>query len=122
MRAAFSWFNIALRGVMEAGIVFALAYWGYHVIGNAFARIAIAIITPVVGFGFWGAVDFRSAGRAAESLRLIQELAISGLAAGGLYVMGQPELGLLLAAISILHHGLVYALGERLLKARGRLG
>jgi len=31
--------------------------------------------------GFWGAVDFHQAGRLAEPLRLVQELAISGLAA-----------------------------------------
>jgi hypothetical protein len=36
---------------------------------------------PLVGFGFWGAVDFHQAGRFAEPLRLIQELAISALAA-----------------------------------------
>jgi Protein of unknown function (DUF2568) len=108
--------NLALRGLMEAGVVAGLAYWGWQTGGGTFASIALAIAAPVVGFGFWGAVDFRRAGALAEPLRLVQELAVSGLAALALYTAGQHALGAALALLSIVHHALVYALGDRLVK------
>lgn len=107
---------LTLRTLMEAGIVVALAYWGYHE-GNALAtKVAIMIAAPLAGFGFWGAVDFRQFGKISEALRLAQELAISGLAALALYAAGQHILGLALLALSLIYHALVYAFGERLLK------
>ncbi len=42
--------------------------------------------------------------------------ALSGLAAAAVYAAGRPRFGAALAALSIVHHGLVYALGERLVK------
>ncbi len=120
MTQTLRWINVALRGVMEAGIVFGLGWWGYRTGTDTATRVALAIGAPVVGFGFWGAVDFRRAGPAAEPLRLAQELIVSGLAALALIVAGLPMLGLALAGISIIHHALVYALGDRLLKERVR--
>lgn len=116
MAGVLKWFNVALRGVMELGIVVAFGYWGYQTGGNAVTRLALAIIAPVIGFGFWGLVDFRNAGRMSEPLRLVQELIISGLAAVAFYTAGQHALGWTLGLISIVHHGLVYLLGETLLK------
>ncbi len=103
--------NLGLRGLMELGVVCGLAYWGYRTEGAA-----LAVGAPVVGFGFWGAVDFHQLGRAAEPVRLVQELVVSGLAAAALYVAGQHVLGPGLAAVSVLHHALVYINGNRLLK------
>jgi hypothetical protein len=116
MIVALTWFNVALRGVMEAGIVLALAYWGYRTGQSTWAKILLGIGAPVLVFGFWGLVDFRKAGRMAEALRLVQELVICGLAAVALVVAGQPALGWALGVISVVQHALVYALGERLLK------
>jgi hypothetical protein len=108
--------NLTLRVTLETGIVVALGFWGYQVGSGAGSKIALMILVPLVGFGFWGAVDFRQAGRFAESLRLIQELVISGLAAVAWYAAGQPALGIALAGLSLLYHTLVYASGARLLK------
>lgn len=105
--------NLALRGVMEFGVVCGFAYWGYRNGG-----VLLAVATPTIGFGFWGAVDFHQAGRAAEPIRLVQELAISALAAVGFYVAGCHALGWMLGSISVVHHALVYATGNRLLKHR----
>jgi hypothetical protein len=116
MRQTVSHINLALRATMELGIVTGLAYWGYQAGTTNTEKVLLAIITPVLVFSFWGLVDFRQAGRFAEPLRLIQELLISGLAALALYHAGQHIYGWLLAAISIIHHALVYPLGERLLK------
>jgi len=110
------WFNVALRGAMEMGVIAALAWWGYAAGGPGPRGWGLAVLAPAVGFGIWGAVDFRTAGAAAEWLRLAEELAISGLAAYALYRTGQTRWALALAAASAGHHALVYALGQRLLK------
>jgi hypothetical protein len=107
--------NLALRALLEMSVVAGLAYWGLRTGDNAAGKILLAVGAPVVGFGFWGAVDFRQAGQLAEPLRLTQELAISAIAAVALYTAGQPALADLLAALSIIYHGLVYATGARLL-------
>ncbi len=118
MKKKMIWFNVGLRGFMEAGIVAAFAFWGYKT-GNSMAiKILLLIIAPVLGFGFWGAVDFHQAGDYAEYLRLTQELIISGLAAFALYIYSKYTLGWILAAVSIFHHALVYMLGEKLLKQK----
>ena len=110
--------NLALRVLMEIGIVAGLAYWGFHIGHTTAAEVGLGIAAPVVGFGVWGALDFRDAGAHAELLRLIEELTISGLAAVALLAAGQPLYGAALAAVSVAHHVLVYAIGERLLKPR----
>ncbi len=112
------WFNLGLRAVMETGIVVGLAYWGYQTGSAPIAKIVLAIGAPLLGFGFWGAVDFHQAGRAAEPLRLVQELLVSGLAALAVWSAGRPVFGLAMGVVSIGYHALVYAAGGRLLKPR----
>jgi hypothetical protein len=116
MTTRLQWSNVALRGAMEAGVVGALAYWGVHAGNGPSAKALLGIAAPVVGFGLWGAVDFRRAGRLAEPLRLTEELVISGLAAVALYAAGQHVLAVALGALSLAQHTLVYVLGDRLLK------
>jgi hypothetical protein len=108
--------NLALRALMELGVVVGLAYWGYRTGDGAGMKLLLAVGAPLLGFGFWGAVDFRFAGRSAEPLRLVQELVVSGLAALALYAAGARLLGALLAALSVAYHALVYASGDRLLR------
>jgi hypothetical protein len=112
--------TLALRALMEAGVVFGLAYWGVHTGTGAAEKVLLGIAAPAVGFGFWGAVDFHQARWLAEPLRLVQELAISLLAAAALYTAGRQALGITLAALSAGYHVLVYATGGRLLAARDR--
>jgi hypothetical protein len=117
MRSVLAMLNLTLRAVMELGIIAALAYWGYKTADSRITTFPLVIIPPLIGFGFWALVDFRRAGSLAEVLRLIQELAIAGMAAWALLNAGTPILGLSLALISIVHHALVYVLGGTLLKA-----
>ncbi|MFL7869900.1 MAG: YrdB family protein [Anaerolineales bacterium] len=111
------WFNLALRALMETGIVLALAYWGYQIGNNLWTKVLLGIVAPLLGFGFWGAIDFHQAGNMAEPLRLIEELVVSWLAAFALFVAGQPVLGWTLGLLSIVYHALVYISGGRLLKS-----
>lgn len=111
-----TWFTLALRVTMEAAIVAALAMWGYHAGPHSVSKLVLALAAPAAGFGVWGAVDFRQAGRFAEALRLAEELAVSGLAALAWYAAGQHALGAALAIVSLAYHGLVYLDGGRLLK------
>jgi Protein of unknown function (DUF2568) len=111
--------NLTLRAVMELGIVVAFGYWGFQSGATTLQRVVLAIGAPLLGFGFWGAVDFHQAGRLAEPLRLVQELVVSGLAAVACYAAGQHALGWGLGALSVVYHALVYMSGGRLLKPAG---
>jgi hypothetical protein len=111
---------LALRVTLELGIVAALGYWGAVVGGGTVSKFALAVGAPAVGFGLWGAVDFRDAGRYAERLRLAQELVISGVAAVALYGAGAQALALALALLSVGYHALLYRLGGSLLRPAGR--
>lgn len=99
---------------MELGVVVGLGYWGYESGHATWTKVLLAVGAPVVGFGVWGAVDFRFAGRLAEPLRLLEEFVISGLAALALYVAGARLWGGALAVLSVVYHVLVYASGDRL--------
>jgi hypothetical protein len=116
MKSKLTWFNLSLRAIMEMGIVLGLGYWGFHMGESISWKLIFAVAAPLIGFGFWGAVDFHQIGRLAEVVRLLQELVISGLAALALYVAGQRAMGWVLATLSIVYHAMVYLSGGRLLK------
>ena len=116
MSSGLRWASLGLRVLLEAAIVAGLAYWGYHTGTSPVLRVALAVGAPALGFGFWGAVDFHQAGRLAEPLRLLQELAVSLLAAAAVYTAGQYVAGWALAVVSVTYHALVYAQGGRLVK------
>ena len=123
MKQVFLHLNLALRALLEFGIILGFVAWGYHAGTTTLTKGVLAIVAPVTAFSFWGFVDFRQAGRMAEPLRLIQELLISALAAVALYVTGYLVAAWGLAAVSIVHHILVYALGGKLLKGNsGNIG
>ncbi len=118
MTSTLKWFNVGLRAVMELGIFIALGYWGYKTSEGVTMKILLGIATPLIGFGVWSLVDFRNAGVFAESLRLIEELVISGLAALAWFAAGaqSQSMGWALGIVSIVHHVLVYTLGGKLSK------
>jgi hypothetical protein len=116
MLAKVKWFNVALRGLMETGLVIALGYWGFQTGRTIGVKILLGIGVPFLVFGFWGLIDFHQAGSLSEPLRLSQELVITGLAALALIFVGQPALGFTLGLVSLVHHALVYLQGDTLLK------
>jgi hypothetical protein len=108
--------NVVLRAMLETCVIATFAYWGYTATTSTTARLLLAILAPVLVFGFWGAVDFRFVRRHAEPLRLTQELAVTLLASYALYTNSHHRLAWLLVLLSLVHHIAVYLLGERLLK------
>lgn len=116
MTSTLKWTNVGLRALLELGIVVALGYWGYTTGEGAAMKILLSLAAPLIGFGFWGLVDFRNSGSLAEPLRLIQELVITGLAAYAWYSAGAQAWGWALGTLSVIHHALVYLLGGTLLK------
>ena len=116
MKSSLSKINIVLRAIMELGIITALCYWGIHTGKSSSTKIVLGVSSPIIMFGFWGLVDFHNSGRYSEILRLVQELVISALAAIALYISGLYFLAFFLASLSIVHHMLTYAIGEKLLK------
>jgi CheY-like chemotaxis protein len=116
MISTLKWFNVGVRGLMELGIVVALGYWGYKTGESTTAKILLSVGAPLIGFGIWGLVDFRNAGSFAEPLRLMEELIISGLAALAWYAVEAEAWGWALGVVSIIHHLLVYLLGDGLIK------
>lgn len=108
--------NLALRGIMELGIIVALAYWGVRTGHNTVQKAVLGMGAPVLVFSCWSLVDFRKWGSIAELLRCVQELVLSGLAAVALYAARQHAPGWSLGVVSIVHHLAVYLLGERLLR------
>ncbi len=110
--------TLVLRVSVEAAIVAALTYWGYRTGSTPATKSLLALGAPAIGFGFWGAVDFHQAGRFGEPLRLAQELAVSGLAAVGLYRAGHVGLAWALAGLSVGYYAVVYLRGNTLLKTQ----
>jgi hypothetical protein len=107
---------LATRATMEGSLVAAFAWWGWRHGGSTTGSVVWAVATPALGFGVWGAIDFRRAGSMGELLRLVEELVLTALAAAALLDVGQGGLAIALAALSLVYHVAVYATGARLLK------
>lgn len=116
MTGTLLWINLALRGLTEFGIIAALGYWGLYTGSTPVMKVLLGIGAPLLGFGFWGLIDFHQAGSLSEPLRLAQELIISGVAVFALYLTGHPGLGLALAVVFIVQHALIYGTGGTLIK------
>ena len=110
--------RLALRALLETAVVAGLAYWGVRTGDSMLGKVALGIGAPLVGFGIWGAIDFRQAGRFAEPLRLVEELVISGLTALAVYSAGLQAAGIALACLAVIYHALVYLQGARLLEPK----
>lgn len=111
-----TWANLFLRVSIELGIVAALGYWGFETGQSPIGKMALGIGAPLLAFGIWGFVSPRKGPAVNELMRLIEELAISGLAAVALYATGKHTLGYAFGLATIINHALVYVLGGRLLK------
>ena len=106
--------RLVLRWVMELGVIAGLAVWGYQLGSTPVMSTVLAILVPLVGFTIWGLVDFEKVARSGETLRLIEELLLAGIAAAGFLYVGDEYLGWALIIVTVAHHSLVFISGDRL--------
>ncbi len=106
--------NLVLRATIELAIVAGLIFWGVQTGGTIGAKLLLGLGAPLIGFGIWSLVDFSWAGHLSELLRRVEELIISGVAAGAWYSAGQQKIGWALVLLAITYHALLYASGARL--------
>ena len=108
--------NLLLRALVEIGVLTGPLLYGYQIGQNTGMKIFLSVIVALLVFGCWGLVDFHQCGRYAELLRLLQELLLSAVAALAFFESGLHRAGWALAILSVVHHILLYLLGDKLLK------
>jgi hypothetical protein len=108
--------NLVIRVLVEIGVLIGPMCYGYQLGQNMMVKILLSFIAALLVFGFWSLVDFHQCGRNAELFRLLQELILSALAAFFFFKAGLHRTGWILAVLSVIHHVLLYLLGDRLLK------
>ncbi len=107
--------NLALRFMLELGILFAFGYWGWtRDIGPW--RYLLAIVLPVAAAILWG--TFRWPHETAGSprapvpipgwLRLLMEVVLFGLAIWGLYEAGATLAAVVFAFVTLFHYAISY--------------
>lgn len=105
-------FNLALRFLLELGILAALATWGWSA-GQGALRWLLAIGAPLAAAVLWGV--FRVPGDGGPpvvavpgSVRLLLEVLLFGLAVAGLYAANHRQAAFWFGAIVVLHYVISY--------------
>ena len=102
--------NLALRFLLELGVLAALAYWGFAVGQTTIVKIVFGIGAPVIAIVIWA---FLGAPRALWHLkgvwRLLLEVVFFGLPAVALFVAGQRIPGVIFALVFVFNTILIYA-------------
>jgi hypothetical protein len=100
--------NLAVRFLLELGILAALAPWGWSV-GQDAVRWLLAIGAPLVAALLWGV--FRVPGDGGDpvmivpgAVRLLLEVALFGLAVAALLAADRPRFALIFGGITSLHY------------------
>lgn len=107
--------NLALRLVLEIAGLVVIAYWGWSQ-HDGWLRFVLAIGLPLLAAILWGTFavpeDPSRSGKAPVpvpgTVRLALELAFFAFAAWALYDAGNTTLGLILAAIVVIHYAFSY--------------
>ena len=105
--------NLALRFLLELGILGALGYWGFRTGNGTLMKWVLGLGAPLLAAVVWG--TFLSPKATVElptSPRLLLEVVVFGLAALALYKAGQTNLAATL--------GLVYVINRILLTIWGQ--
>jgi hypothetical protein len=101
--------NLALRFLLELGVLVALCYWGFRSGEGTFARIALGLGVPLIVAVVWSTVMSPKARvRPPWSLHLAAEMVIFGLGPAALFATGQPLLGWIFAAAAVFSRALIF--------------
>jgi quinol-cytochrome oxidoreductase complex cytochrome b subunit len=105
--------NLALRFLLELCALAALAYWGAEVGRGLLLKLVLGIGAPLVAAVVWGTfVAPKATVPVSTPIRILIEVVIFGLAAGGLVVAGRPALAWALLIVFVINDVLLYAWGQ----------
>ena len=105
--------NDGLRFLLELGMLAALAYWGFSEHVGAVQWI-LGLGAPGLAALVWGAfVAPKASHPTLDPVRLLIELAVFGSGVAALLASGQTALGLVFAALVIVHLALTFVFGQR---------
>ena len=107
----FGWLVVAVRFLLEVGVLLALGYWGYET-GTGGLRYVLAVAAPLAAAVVWGAVVApKAALSVSPGVRLTVSLVVFAAAVAALYAASRPVLAVTFAVVAVVDTALVYALG-----------
>lgn len=101
--------NLALRFLLELGVLIALGYWGFHTGQTTIVSIVLGIGAPVIAIVVWALLGAPKAPWYLKGVwRLLLEVVFFGSAAVALFVADQRLLGVVFALVFVLNTILIY--------------
>jgi hypothetical protein len=96
--------NLALRFVLELGMLVAFAYWGSHVGETRLVHVGVAILAPALAALFWGFVlSPKAPAKLSPTLRLALSLPVFLLASVATNAAGAPRIAIWFAIVATLN-------------------
>ena len=105
--------NLGLRFLLELCALAAVAYWGWSEHGGVW-RWVLVVAAPLAIALLWGRwVAPKAKARVGDPWKLLLELLVFGAAVAALAAAGQPVLGIVLGAATLLNLALTFASDQR---------
>ncbi len=104
--------NLALRFLLEIGVLAALGYWGFQV-GSGWTKVLLGVGAPLLAAVVWGVfLAPASSTRLSEPPRLILEIVVFASAAAALAATGHTALALAFALVAAVNRTLISVWGQ----------
>ena len=105
--------NLALRFLLELGVLGALGYWGFRTGDGTLMKWILGLGAPILAAVVWGTfVAPKAAVALSAPLHLLVELAVFGLATLALYRAGQANLAAAFGLIYVINRILMTIWGQ----------
>jgi hypothetical protein len=105
--------NLALRFLLELGVLGALGYWGFRTGDGTLMKLILGLGAPILAAVVWGTfVAPKAAVTLSAPLHLLVELAVFGLATLALYRAGQTNLAAAFGLIYVINRILMTIWGQ----------
>jgi hypothetical protein len=105
--------NLGLRFLLELAGIAALAFWGWNVTTAQPARIVLAVGAPIVLIVVWAlAVAPKAENSLPQTTRMLIGSVLLLVAAGGVYLAGQPVAAFVFGALVVANTILMLVLGD----------